>query len=120
MFLREEMDLETEVCADSSSALVYVPYKTPFSPDSLHSCSKLSSEIASYTEENQLNQIAQFLARYFNFSFDFTTLFMLPGRSTWRPPSASSLSLAPPPPGAGPGWPPQTPLWKGSVPWLVA
>ena len=42
---REEMDLESEVCADSSSSLVFVPYKENFTPGSLHTCSKFSGKV---------------------------------------------------------------------------
>ena len=39
------MDLEREVCADSSSSLVFVPYKENFTPGSLPTCSKLSGKV---------------------------------------------------------------------------
>ena len=42
---REFMDLEREVCADSSSSLVFVPYKENFTPGSLHTCSKFSGKV---------------------------------------------------------------------------
>ena len=79
---REFMDLENEVCADSSSSLVFVPYKEKFTPGSLHTCSKFSGkviqcstnnsnietlyasyQVASHNEKEEFDQITRFLTR---------------------------------------------------------
>ena len=61
---REEMDLETEICADTRTSLAYIPYKTPFTPISLHICSKFSGQVASFRDEKEFRAITRFLFRW--------------------------------------------------------
>ena len=57
--VKEEMDLQMEICQQSSTSLVYVPYKMTFDPAGLHLCSKFSGQVASYSVEDELKEITQ-------------------------------------------------------------
>ena len=58
------MDLETEICADTRTSLAYIPYKAPFTPISLHICSKFSGQVASFRDEEEFGAITRFLSRW--------------------------------------------------------
>ena len=61
----EEYDLERDICNQPEQGLVLVPHKLSFK-DSLHVCEKLSGKIASYVEEQELDQITRFLSKVSN------------------------------------------------------
>ena len=61
---KQEMDLELEVCGSPSPSLALIPYTMIFDPEALHYCSKLSGQVASFSEKYELVKIFRFLSRY--------------------------------------------------------
>ena len=62
----EYLDLETEICNAQNSSHILVPIALKKEPFGEQMCSKLSSNIASYTNEQDLEPIVQFLASQIN------------------------------------------------------
>lgn len=58
----EYLDLETDICKHQDSSLILVPFPLKKEPFAEQMCSKLSGTIASYTNEQDLDLIINFLA----------------------------------------------------------
>ena len=55
------LDLEEDICADTSKSLVLMPVQLTFY-EGLHQCKKLSGRLADYRNEAEFDQITHFLA----------------------------------------------------------
>ena len=93
------MDLETEICADTRTSLAYIPYKTPFTPISLHICSKFSGQVASFRDEEEFGAITRFLSRWERCGWC-----QVPGPRMWLLLAASRPLRTATPPCRGSGW----------------
>jgi hypothetical protein len=58
----EVLDLEEDICVSYNQSLVLMPQRLNFF-EGQHQCSKLSGRLADYTEKNEFEDIAHFLAR---------------------------------------------------------
>ena len=59
----EYLDIQNDICAQQDSSLILLPFPLQKEPHALEMCGRLSSNIASYTNETDLDEILHFLAK---------------------------------------------------------
>ena len=75
--------LVEDICGEQDSSLVLIPYTMSMVPRALHQCSRLGGQVAGYSNQTELQNIARFLfSRWVDCEIRANDLFL--GPSTMR------------------------------------